>query len=471
MPEAAQNPIAKALPAPELEPGEEGLVISLPAALRLANVGAWDITIAVQQMQIAAAQLQGADVLWLPTLVAGADYQYHSGPTQAADGTLTNTSRDSLYAGGAPLAIFALTDAIFTPLAARQEVRAQDANIQTSRNDTLTDLASAYFNLLEAQADLASIMDVDRRATEMVKKAVGFNREYIPEFELNRVKAAKYDIEQIVEKARQSWRTASAEVARIARLKPSVVLQPLEAPHMRVTLVPDTVNPAELIPIAVARRPEMTFFEAEAAAARERARQEKWRPFLPTVIARGGGSTPPYPMAIGAYAGAPGSYIGNFAQRQDWDVEAIWTLQNLGFGNVALIRQRNRELDLARSRQFRFQDIVARDVMVAWADMRSASKRISQSERELYEAERSATRNLQGLGEFLRPEGGKINILVVRPLEVVAALQALNQAYFNYYGVIADYNRAQFRLYRALGNPAQMLEGHDGLMGPPLPKK
>jgi hypothetical protein len=33
----------------------------------------------------------------------------------------------------------------------------------------------------------------------------------------------------------------------------------------------------------------------------------------------------------------------------------------------------------------------------------------------------------------------------------------LQQAYADYYLSINDYNRAQFQLYRALGNPAQAL--------------
>ena len=48
-------------------------------------------------------------------------------------------------------------------------------------------------------------------------------------------------------------------------------------------------------------------------------------------------------------------------------------------------------------------------------------------------------------------------VLLVRPQEVVAAVQALAQAYLDYYGAVADANRAQFRLYRALGQPAQCL--------------
>jgi hypothetical protein len=54
---------------------------------------------------------------------------------------------------------------------------------------------------------------------------------------------------------------------------------------------------------------------------------------------------------------------------------------------------------------------------------------------------------------------GSLIILVIRPQEVVAAVGALAQAYNDYYGAVADYNRAQLRLYWALGHPAQLLAG------------
>ncbi|HXD86948.1 MAG TPA: hypothetical protein VN641_10665, partial [Urbifossiella sp.] len=49
---------------------------------------------------------------------------------------------------------------------------------------------------------------------------------------------------------------------------------------------------------------------------------------------------------------------------------------------------------------------------------------------------------------------GEVNQLLVRPQEVLAAMQTLAQAYTDYYAAVADSNRAQFQLYRALGRPA-----------------
>ena len=65
-----------------------------------------------------------------------------------------------------------------------------------------------------------------------------------------------------------------------------------------------------------------------------------------------------------------------------------------------------------------------------------------------------------------------------RPQEVVASLQQLQQAYVNYYRTVADFNRAQFRLFYALGFPAEVLacrrppgpiEPVDTYRGPALP--
>ena len=144
-------------------------------------------------------------------------------------------------------------------------------------------------------------------------------------------------------------------------------------------------------------------------------------------------------------------------------------VNNLGLGNRALIRQRVEERELARVEAYRVRDIIAKEVTQTWADLRSAYRRVGLAEKELRQAIYSADKNLQGLGEIKRP-AGNIHILVIRPLEVVAAMQALNQAYYNYFGALADYNRAQFELYRAVGSPAQALGDEKKLSAPPPPR-
>ena len=52
---------------------------------------------------------------------------------------------------------------------------------------------------------------------------------------------------------------------------------------------------------------------------------------------------------------------------------------------------------------------------------------------------------------------GDLLMLVNRPQEVVASLQQLDNAYKAYFQAVQDYNRSQFRLFRAMGYPAEVL--------------
>src|SRR5262249_9745400 len=85
-----------------------------------------------------------------------------------------------------------------------------------------------------------------------------------------------------------------------------------------------------------------------------------------------------------------------------------------------------------------------------------AASRLGKAENALKDAVDSANKNFEGLGQT-KTAAGKVVVLVIRPQEVVAAVQALAQAYNDYFGAVADYDRAQFRLYRALGHPAHLV--------------
>jgi hypothetical protein len=138
----------------------------------------------------------------------------------------------------------------------------------------------------------------------------------------------------------------------------------------------------------------------------------------------------------------------------------LWKLDNLGFTNLALFRQRRAENKAALLELFRTQDRVAAEVVQAVAQAELAHLRAAQAEVELKNALKNVEQNLVGLENPVRK--GDLILLLVRPQEVVAALQALGQAYTDYFGAVADANRAQFRLYRALGQPAQVLLNQAG---------
>jgi hypothetical protein len=104
----------------------------------------------------------------------------------------------------------------------------------------------------------------------------------------------------------------------------------------------------------------------------------------------------------------------------------------------------------------------AAEVAQAYAQAQLAARRVGVMERGVRAALASADKNLVAL-RTTKEAGGVVQTLV-RPQEAVQAVQALAQAYADYYGAVADANRAQFRLYRALGQPSQCV-----LQGGPVP--
>ncbi len=448
-------PLPVAAPAPD---GDRPLPINLATALQLANARPLDVALAAERVRVAVAQLERANALWLPTVVAGFNYARHDGQIQAVEGNVFTTSRSSLMLGAGPTAVFALTDAVFAPLAARQVVAARQADVQAAANDSLLAAAEAYFNVQQARGELAGAEDAVRRATELVRRAEELATGLAPPVEASRARGELARRRQTVQTARERWRVAGAELARVLRLDPTLLVEPAEPPHLQVTLVPPDRAVDDLIAVALTNRPELAAQQALVQATLARLRQERLRPLVPSVLLRGASTSPGGTLAGGYFGGGRNDSLNNFSARSDFDVQILWELQNLGFGNRAAVAERQAENRLAVLELFRVQDRVAAEVAQAHAQARSAAARVADAEDELKNAADSAEKNFEGLGQTRR--SGNLIVLVIRPQEVVAAVQALAQAYGSYYGALGDHNRAQFRLYRALGHPARALNCH-----------
>jgi outer membrane protein TolC len=454
-------PAAPAAPftPPAVAPEGRPLPINLPTALRLANVRAVDVAAAAERVRVAAAVLEQADVLWLPTVTVGGDYNRHDGRNQDTMGNVFDNSRSSMMLGVGtgigPAAVLNVGEAIFAPLVARQRLQAREADAQTASNDTLVAVSDAYFNVQQARGELAGAAEATRRTEDLVRRTRELAPALVPELETDRAEAELARRQQAEEVARERWMVASAELLRVLRLDPAAQVEPAEPPHLRVDLV-DLRKPVDdLIPVGLLNRPELVSQQAEVRATLALLRQEKLRPLIPSLLLRGYSTPVTGTLAAGYFGGGTNNFVGNGGLRSDLDLQVLWQLDNLGLGNRARVHQREAEKRLALLELFRLQDRVAAEVTQAHARAVLAGRRVALAEREVRRARASADKNLLALGQS-KVAGGQVQLLV-RPQEAVAAVQALAQAYADYYGAVGDYDRAQFRLYRALGNPAQAL--------------
>jgi outer membrane protein TolC len=442
---------------PLAAPTDRPMPINLPTAMQLAGVRPIDIALASERIQVAAAQLERAEVLWLPTLYVGGDYFRHDGKIQDVAGNIIDTSKSSLMVGAGPSAVFALSDALLQPLAARQELRAREAALQTARNDSLLAMAEAYFGVQQARGELAGALDAAKRAEDVARRAEELTKSLVPPAEAARARAELARRRQAVLAARERWRTASADLTRVLRLDPGAVVEPLEPPHLQVALIEPGRSVDELIPLALTSRPELAAQQALVQATLERLRAERLRPLIPSVVLRGSSTAVNGTLAGGYFGGGINDRLSNFGGRLDFDVQLLWEFQNLGFGNRARVEERRAENRLSVLELFRLQDRIAAEVAQAHAQLESAAARVTEAQAGLRDAVESAKANYEGMTQTKKTGTGPEALIlpVIRPQEAVASVQALAQAYADYYGAVGDYNRAQFRLYRALGTPAE----------------
>ena len=465
---AGQAPLPNSTPA--VEASETPLPINLATALQLANARPLDVQIAGSLVAAAAAELARARVLLLPNLDFGADNFQHLGPQQTSAGTILTDNRNSLMVGLGPNVIFSFSDAVYAPLAARQDLRAREAIHQASRNDASLAVTEAYFGVQQARGELASANLAVKYAEDVASRTQSLlTKGLTAPSEVNRANTELGHRKQVVSAAREHWRTASAELARILRLDPSSLVAPLEPPFLPVTVIDPTVTVDSLIPIALTTRPELAEHQAVVQATLTRLKQEKLRPLIPSLAVRGVSTSPTGSLGYGLFGGGVNGTYSDFSGRFDIDMQLMWEFQSLGFGNAARVRERKAEYQAATLDLLRTQDRIAAEVVTAFAQARSAAERANYSEPALREGIELANKTVVELGQTRRI--GDSIVLLLRPQEAVAAVQAFAQASQDFFGAIADYNRAQFRLYRALGHPAHCLANAlpEGMPARPLP--
>lgn len=437
------------------------LPINLPTALYLSNARPLLIAFARTAVEQAAARLQNANVLWLPNVNIGTDYYRHDGTDQTTEGRVILDNKNNLAVGAGATLNFAVTDAIFRPLAERQELAARQWDVQTAQNDALLAVALAYFDVQQARGNLAGLLDSSEKARLLAEKTAGLSKGLVAGIEVDRARALLLDLQQQVAASRANWRIASARLTRVLRLDPGAVVVPLEPPHLQVSLITQDNAVANLIPVALTNRPELASQRAVVQASLERVQQERLRPMIPNIVAQGRNG-PNGGLNGGLFGGGPDNDTSLYGGRFDMEVGVLWTLNNLGAGNQALVRERVAQQQRAAIEFANLQDQVAQEVVQGHAQVEATAIQVAEATKAVKEALITFEGTLRGIGETRG--AGDLLQLINRPQEAVAALQQLNRAYDLYFTAINNYNRAQFQLYRALGFPSRMLS-QDGSVG------
>lgn len=426
------------------------VAIDLASALQFTAGQNPQVGYAQQRIQEAYAQLQSAEVLWVPSLRAGVNYNKHDGTIQNVEGDIITNSRSSIYTGfgaqavgaGSPavpglLMNFHLRDAIFQPRIAEQVLGARQNASRTATNDMLLETALRYMDLLEAIQVQAVAKDSLRNAEQLSQLTKSFaDAGQGLQADADRA-LTELSVRQIeVRRAAENARVASVRLARVlSQQDQSQMLVPQEPALIPIEMVVPSSELSELVATGLTNRPELAESHYLVGEAVQRLNRERYAPLVPSMLLG---------LSYGGNGGSPNSTITGFSDRVDFDVGVYWEVRNLGFGEQYARQNSRSQLEQTRWRQVQVMDQVASEIAESHAQVEARQSQIKLAEGGITAAQDSYRRN----SERIRDAQGL-------PIETLQSIQALDQARRQYVRAVADYNRAQFQLQRALGWPIQ----------------
>jgi outer membrane protein TolC len=413
-------------------------LIDLPTALRLADGKNPNIALARERIREALAQQERAEVLWLPHLEFNPTWLRHDGQLQRSTGEIINVSRSSLGVTGGPALNFDWGDALFAKLAFRQLTEAREAAATAVANTLLLDVALAYTDLLQTYAELRIADEARQNAKALYDLMLAHDKvgKAVPA-DIARARTELNQRERELVAVQGRIDVVSARLAELLYLPSSVSLRPVETAFVPLTMVQPEIPVNDLIVHGLRNRPELAEHRAYIEASLEFWRSAKVAPFVPELrlIYNGGG-----------YGGGRNSHFSEFDWRGDAGAMAYWRLDNLGFGNLALVRERESQYNQTNFRVIALENNVAAQIVTASSFADARRRELAPAQTAVESARESYKLNLDRVRRA--PEQA-------RPIELLQAIQALQRSQADYLNVIADYNRAQFRLYTALGSPPQ----------------
>ena len=406
--------------------------IDLPAALRLANAQNLDVRIAREKLNEAKANHESAVELFLPWVSPGAAYRRHENRIQDVVGNIIDADKQSYAVGGAVSAQMDLGDAIYRSLTARQLANAADHGLESQRQDSTLAAAQGYYDLAKAKA----IVDVFKEALNIsndyqkqLHDAVGAGIAFKGDELRVQTQTERYQI--AVRQALEQQRVAAARLAQILHLDSSVELVPEDADLVPLTLIETDASLDSFVQQALRARPELKQSQDLLAAAQDAKNGAVYGPLIPSLGAQ---------AFVGGLGGGKNNSTGNFGESEDYFIGLGWRIGPGGLLDSGRIHATQARLEAARLSRAKVRDEITRQVVESHARAQSLRDQVG------------ATRqNLATAAQTLRLTRERKQFGVGAVLEDIQAQQELTRARSDHLSAVADFNKAQFGLSKAVG--------------------
>jgi len=415
--------------------------IDLPTTLRLAGAQNLDVQIARERTKEARAGQDSAVLQFFPWISPGIGYHRRDGEAQAVPSGVISDAHFQSYSPGVSLtAQIPLGDAIYNSLAAKQLVKASDQALETQRQEAILVAARSYFELVKLRA----MLDVVKQAIQLsedyeqqlhagVASGVAFRGDEL------RVQTQTEQYRLALEQTLEQERVAAVELAQVLHLDSRVALAPQDNGVEALTLFPTNSAMDPLVERALHRRPELRESQALIAAARQNKKGAVYGPLVPSVGAQVFG---------GGLGGGPDGGPSDFGAEGDYAVGLSWRIGPGGLFDSGRVNGTKARLAAVELTDIKLKDAIVSDVVKSLVRVNSMAAQI-----------RIAERNLNTANETFRLTRERKQFGVGIVLEDIQSQQVLTQARSAYIAALAEYNKAQYALSRAVGGQVESQAG------------
>jgi outer membrane protein TolC len=406
--------------------------VDLPTVLRLANARNLDVQIAQERLKEAKANHESAVELFFPWISPGAVYRRHENRIQDVVGNILDADKQSYSVGGTLTAQLDLGDAVYKSLAAKQLIHAADHALVSQRQDSTLAAAQGYYDLAKAKviADVFNeAVSISQDYQKQLHEAVGIGIAFKGDELRVQVQTERYQL--ALRQAQEQLRVAAARLAQILHLDSSVEMVPQDTDLVPLTLVETNTPLDSLVQEALRSRPELKHSQALVSAARDARNGAVYGPLIPSVGAQAFG---------GGLGGGKNDSTGSFGESEDYFVGIGWRIGPGGLFDSGRIHASKARLEATRLSGAKIQDEITRQVVESHARAQSLQDQLA-----------TTKQNLTTASETLRLTRERKQFGVGVVLEDIQAQQELTRARSDYLTAIAEYNKAQYALGKAIG--------------------
>jgi outer membrane protein TolC len=414
------------------EAGKQVYPIDLPTVLQLAGAQNLDVQIAREKLEEAKANHESAREQFFPWLGLGATYRRHDNLIQNVEGRIIDVHKQSYTAGAALTAQVDLGDAIYKTLAAHQLVRAADEALDAQRQDSLLTAAQGYFDLAKAQAAVGVAREAVRISQDyqdQLHQAVGIGIAF-KGAEL-RVRVQTEHNQLTLRQGLEQARIAAARLSQILHMDATVELIARESDLAPLAIVKNDSSVEMLVAQAITSRPELKQNQALVAAAHETKEGAIYGPLIPTLGVQ---------VFAGGLGGGVAGATGNFGESEDYVAGLSWRIGPGGLMDFGRIHSAESRVRSAQLFEEKLKDEITRQVVESQTRVRSLADQLATTKLALGTAE-----------EAFRLTRARKEFAVGNVLENIQAEQELTRVRIDYFNVVAEYDKAQYTLEKAVG--------------------